>query len=104
MDELYMYTRALSQIEISKISQICDFRRVVLLIGFNHIQGNRVFDQSGLSNFAEISNGTELTEGLCGQGINFTSNGHLTLNGDEFRQKPSNAITIAVWLRLNTNR
>ena len=104
LDELFIYNRAMSRIEISRLSQICDFRRIVLYFGFNKIQGDQIFDQSGLANFGQIINGSMIIEGKCGKGLNFTERSFIALNGDEFRQKPSNAISISLWIRLNTNR
>jgi len=104
LDELFIYNRALSAIEVSRLSQICDFRRIVLYYGFNKIQGDRILDQSGLANYGRIINATESENGKCGKGLNFTGDSYILLNGDEFRQKPANAISISVWIRLNTNR
>eukprot|EP00794_Sanderia_malayensis_P012811 gene12811-14124_t len=104
LDEFYMYNKALSGVHISKLSQICDFRRIVLFLGFTRIVGPKIFDQSGLSNDAAFRNNTDLCDGVCGQGVNFTSQGYVELNGSTFRQKPLTAISISTWLRLNTNR
>ncbi|XP_057312398.1 uncharacterized protein LOC130653922 [Hydractinia symbiolongicarpus] len=104
LDEFYLYNRALSQIEVSRLSQICDFRRIVLYYGFNKIVGDSVMDQSGLANTGRLKNGTVSIDGKCGKGLNFTENSYIALNGDEFRQKPSNAISLSVWIHLNTNR
>lgn len=61
-------------------------------------------DQSGLANTGRLKNGTVPIDGKCGKGLNFTENSYIALNGDEFRQKPSNAISLSVWIHLNTNR
>jgi len=104
LDEFYLYNKALSQSHISKLSQICDFRRIVLYFGFSRIQGLEIIDQSGLSNNGHFSNKTELCDGVCGQGVNFTSKVYISLDGNVFRQKPIMAISVSTWLRLNTNR
>ena len=104
LDEFYMFNKALSSAHISKLSQICDFRRIVLYFGFTRIEDQKIFDQSGLSNNGAFRNKTELCDGVCGQGVNFTSEGHIALDGNTFRQKPIAAISISTWLRLNTNR
>lgn len=104
LDELFIYNRALSDIEVSRLSQICDFRRIVLYYSFNKIRGDIIHDQSGLANNGHVVNASTVVLGRCGRGFNFTDNNYIALNGDEFRQKPSNAISISVWIRLNTNR
>ena len=105
LDELFIYNRALSQIEISRLSQICDFRRVVLYYTFENIKDNNlIYDQSGLVNFGHIVNTSPTVGGYCGKALNFTSESYIELHGDEFRQKPANAISISVWIHLNTNR
>lgn len=104
LDELFIYNKALSQIEVSRLSQICDFRRVVLYYSFEKIQADLIYDQSGLANFGHIINSSEITEGQCGKALNFSSTSYISLHGDQFRQKPANSISISVWIRLNTNR
>ena len=105
LDELFIYNRALSQIEISRLNQICDFRRVVLYYTFENIrENNLIYDQSGLANFGHIVNISPTVGGYCGRALNFTSESYIELHGDEFRQKPANAISISVWIHLNTNR
>ncbi|XP_012555797.1 uncharacterized protein LOC100204986 isoform X1 [Hydra vulgaris] len=104
LDEFYIYNRALSQVEISRLSQICDFRRVVLYYSFEKIHMERIYDQSGLSNIGKLINHSDIVDGKCGKGLNFSEHSYISLFGDEFRQKPSNAISVSVWLRLNTNR
>ena len=64
----------------------------------------RIYDQSGLSNIGQLINHSAIVDGKCGNGLNFSDHSYISLFGDEFRQKPSNAISISVWVRLNTNR
>lgn len=71
---------------------------------FDNIKGDKLYDQSGLANFGKIIKTTDFVQGYCGNALNFTSVSYIELSGDEFRQKPANAISIAVWIRLNTNR
>lgn len=104
LDELFIYNRALSQIEVSRLSQICDFRRIVLYYGFEKIHGDLVYDQSGLANYGLIVNSSQITQGQCDKALNLSSTSYIALHGDQFRQKPANAISISVWIRLNTNR
>ncbi len=104
LDEFYLFNEALSSAHISKLSQICDFRRIVLFYGFTRIEDQKVFDQSGLSNDGMFKNNTELCTGVCGQGVNFTNQGYIEVDGSTFRQKPITAVSISTWLRLNTNR
>lgn len=104
LDELFIYNRALLQIEVSRLSQICDFRRIVLYYGFEKVRGDLIYDQSGLANFGHIINNSEITEGQCDKALNLSSTSYIALYGDQFRQKPANAISISVWIRLNTNR
>lgn len=104
LDEFYLYNKALSHSHISKMSQVCDFRRIVLYFGFTLVEGLKIIDQSGLSNNGLFSNQSELYDGICGQGVNFTNPVFISLDGNVFRQKPIMAISISTWLRLNTNR
>ena len=104
IDEFYLYNRALSKVEINALSQVCDFRRIVLYFGFTKIEGTRIYDQSGIANNGVFQNGTQLINGVCGRAVNFSNQGHIVLNGGQFRQKPLNGISISAWIWLNTNR
>lgn len=104
IDEFYIFGKALPAAEIQSLSQMCNSHRVVLHFGFEKGQGIYTFDQSGLGNNGKLMNLT-VTDmpGVCGLGMNM-SKGEIDLDGQRFKGKPLNAITIATWVRLNTNR
>lgn len=90
--------------EIQSISQMCNPDRVVLHFGFEKVQGQYTLDQSGLGNNGRLVNLTATNmPGICGQAMNM-SQGEIDLDGERFKGKPLNAITIATWVKLNTNR
>ena len=104
IDEFYVYGKALSLAEIQSLSEMCDSNRAVLHFGFEKTEDLYTLDQSGLGNNGKLVNLT-LTNmpGICGLAMNM-SLGEIDLDGQRFIGKPLNAITIAVWIKLNTNR
>ena len=63
-----------------------------------------MYDQSGLANNGMAINGTAVSDnGTCGKAVNMTM-GQIKIPGDTFREKPQKAITISVWISLQTNR
>ena len=104
IDEFYLFERDLKQNEITLLAQTCNYHRIVLHYGFDLFTGKTVYDQSGLANNGLAINGTTTyINGTCGKAVNMTK-GQLKLPGDNFREKPQKAITISVWIRLQTNR
>ena len=104
IDEFYLFERALKQSEITLLAQTCNYHRVVAHYGFELFNGKTVYDQSGLANNGLAVNGTlSFINGTCGKSANMTM-GQITLPGDEFREKPQKAISISVWINLETNR
>ena len=104
IDEFYLFERALKQNEITLLAQTCNYHRTVLHYGFNLFTGKTVYDQSGLANNGLAINGTTASSnGTCGKAVNMTM-GQIKLPGDNFREKPQKAITISVWISLQTNR
>lgn len=104
IDEFYIFDKALSEPEIKSINQVCNFHRVVLHFGFEKTQGIYTLDQSGLGNNGKLVNLTAgPMNGICGLAMNM-SRGEIDLDGQRFKGKPLNAISIATWVKLNTNR
>lgn len=104
IDEFYLFERALKRNEITLLAQTCNYHRTVLHFGFDLFTGLTVYDQSGLANNGLAINGTTASNsGTCGKGVNMTM-GQLKIPGDTFREKPQKAITISVWINLQTNR
>ena len=104
MDEFYIFDRTLPQIEIKKLSQTCNFKRVVVHYGFEMFDGQMTYDQSGLANNGFAAGIVSSTPyGKCGKALNMTK-GSIKLNGKNVRGKPQDAISIAVWISLKTNR
>jgi len=104
IDEFYLFERDLKQNEIILLAQTCNYHRIVLHYGFDLFTGKTVYDQSGLANNGLAINGTTTSiNGTCGKAVNMTM-GQLKLPGDNFRGKPQKAITISVWISLQTNR
>ena len=104
MDEFYIFDRSLPQIEIKKLSETCNFKRVVMHFGFELFDGKVTYDQSGLANNG-IAGGVVGASlyGKCGKALNMTK-GEIKLSGKNVRGKPLEAISIAVWVSLQTNR
>ncbi|XP_028410253.1 uncharacterized protein LOC114532854 [Dendronephthya gigantea] len=104
IDEFYIFGKALPAAEIQSLSQTCNSHRVVLHFGFEKGQGLFTLDQSGLGNNGKLVNLT-LSDmpGICGLGMNM-SHGEIDIDGQRFKGKPLNAITLATWMKLNTNR
>ena len=104
MDEFYIFDRPLPQIEVKKLSETCNFKRVVVHYGFELFDGRVTYDQSGLANNG-MAGGIVLSTpyGKCGKALNMTK-GEIKLNGRNVRGKPQEAISIAVWVSLQTNR
>lgn len=104
IDEFYIFGKALPAAEIQSLSQTCNSHRVVLHFGFERHQGLYTQDQSGLGNNGKLVNLTlSDTPGICGLGMNM-SRGEIDIDGQRFKGKPLNAITLAIWVKLNTNR
>lgn len=104
IDEFYIFGKALSAPEIQSLSQICSSKRAVLRLSFEKSQGLYTIDQSGLRNDGRLVNLTATNmPGVCGLAMNM-SQGEIDLDGQRFKAKPLNAITIASWVKLNTNR
>lgn len=104
IDEFYIFDKALSELEIKSMSQVCNFHRVVLHFGFEKTERMYTLDQSGLGNDGKLVNLTAGTmSGVCGLAMNM-SQGEIDLEGQRFKGKPLNAISIATWVKLNTNR
>lgn len=104
IDEFYLFERALKQNEITLLAQTCNYHRTVLHYGFNLFSGKTVYDQSGLANNGLAINGTTSSNtGTCGKAVNMTM-GQIKIPGDSFREKPQKAISISVWISLQTNR
>lgn len=104
IDEFYLFDRALKQNEITLLAQTCNYHRVVLHYGFNLFTGKTVYDQSGLANNGLALNGTvSYINGTCGKSVNMTM-GQIEVPGDTFRERPQKAISISVWINLQTNR
>lgn len=99
-----MFERDLKQNEITLLAQTCNYHRIVLHFGFDLFTGKNVYDQSGLANNGLAVNGTTTSiNGTCGKAVNMTM-GQLKIPGNNFREKPQKAITISVWISLQTNR
>ena len=104
IDEFYLFERPLKQNEITLLAQTCNYERAVVHYGFDLFTGTTVYDQSGLANNGLAINGTTTSlNGTCGKAVNMTL-GQIRLPGDAFREKPQKAITISVWVKLQTNR
>ena len=104
VDEFYLFERDLKQNEITLLAQTCNYHRIVLHYGFDLFSGKTVYDQSGLANNGLAINGTTVSvNGTCGKAVNM-SMGQIEIPGDNFREKPQKAITISVWISLQTNR
>lgn len=104
IDEFYLFERALKQNEITLLAQTCNYHRIVLHYGFNLFTGKTVYDQSGLANNGLALNGTvSYINGTCGKSVNMTM-GQIEIPGDTFRERPQKAISISVWINLQTNR
>lgn len=104
IDEFYLFERDLKQNEITLLAQTCNYHRIVLHYGFDLFAGKTVYDQSGLANNGMAINGTAVSNnGTCGKAVNMTM-GQIKIPGDTFREKPQKAITISVWISLQTNR
>ena len=104
IDEFYLFERPLKQNEITLLAQTCNYERAVVYYGFDLFTGTTVYDQSGLANNGLAINGTTSSlNGTCGKAVNMTL-GQIRLPGDAFREKPQKAITISVWVKLQTNR
>ncbi|CAH3043176.1 unnamed protein product [Porites lobata] len=104
IDEFYLFERPLKQNEITLLAQTCNYERAVVHYGFDLFTGTTVYDQSGLANNGLAINGTTSSlNGTCGKAVNMTL-GQIRLPGDAFREKPQKAITISVWVKLQTNR
>ena len=61
IDEVYLFSRALSETEVRYLYDDCEFNRMVLHYGFQKINRTAgvVFDQSGLNNDAVLKGGME---------------------------------------------
>ncbi|XP_068742646.1 uncharacterized protein [Montipora capricornis] len=104
IDEFYLFERALKQNEVTLLAQTCNYHRIVLHYGFNLFTGKTVYDQSGLANNGIAINGSaSSSNGTCGKSVNMTM-GQIKIPGDSFREKPQKAISISVWINLQTNR
>ena len=70
--------------------------------GFESINLNQVQDDSGNGNNALLVNGAHAKkrDAKCGASVEMAG-GEVLMNGQEFRHKPSVAITVALWVKLN---
>ncbi|XP_068704874.1 uncharacterized protein [Montipora foliosa] len=75
-------------------------RHLSLYIGFDHVIGSVAVDGSGLNNDARLTKGAEVVRpGKRGAAIKLNG-GDVLLDGEHFREKPQEAITIALWVNL----
>ncbi|XP_078381846.1 uncharacterized protein LOC144664603 isoform X2 [Oculina patagonica] len=75
-------------------------RYLSLYLGFDHVIGSVAVDGSGLNNDARLTKGTEVARpGRRGAAIKLNG-GDVLLDGEHFREKPREAVTIALWVKL----
>jgi len=74
-------------------------------LSFDKMRGSLAFDESGNNNDAMLINGAELAYegGKCDSGVSL-SGGDILFDGERFWPKPVEAITIALWVKLDTNK
>ncbi|XP_057309168.1 uncharacterized protein LOC130647358 isoform X2 [Hydractinia symbiolongicarpus] len=77
----------------------------VVHLSFDTMKGNYVKDESGNNNNAVMKNGAEIIYegGKCDSAASLLG-GDILLDGANFSPKPRDSITMAVWVKLETNR
>ncbi|XP_048578921.1 uncharacterized protein LOC5512916 [Nematostella vectensis] len=114
LDEIYMFSRELSPFEIKMLYENCNFGNArmppntfqsVVFFGFDRDSGHTVFDDSGNENNGQMSQDANVleTKTSCGNCL-VLSGGDLLLEGSHIKRKPLFSITVALWVKLETNR
>ncbi|CAH3198805.1 unnamed protein product, partial [Porites evermanni] len=112
LDEVYMYSRELLPFEVKTLYDNCNFGSAktpstgqVFYFGFDRVSGSAVYDDSGSGNNGELTSLATVTKtsGNCGNGLQLHG-GNILINGQLVKRKPLFSVTIALWLKLDTNR
>eukprot|EP00795_Rhopilema_esculentum_P008194 gene8194-14126_t len=74
-------------------------------LSFDKMRGALAVDESGNNNDAMLINGAEIVYegGKCDSGVSLLG-GDILFDGERFWPKPVEAVTIALWIKLDTNK
>ncbi|XP_015760646.1 PREDICTED: uncharacterized protein LOC107339825 [Acropora digitifera] len=116
IDELYIYNKTLTEPELKLLINKCHGPQstMVLHLSFDKKRGPKFLDDSGLMNHASMGGPPALpgqpmpappppTKGSCGNGVQISAGqADIKLDGKTFRNKPIDAVTIALWINVTS--
>lgn len=71
-------------------------------LSFDQVNADIIYDSSHNGNLATLSKGATITKrGKFGQALKLVEGGNITFNVEKFHNRPRDAITVALWLKLS---